>query len=84
MSEVKETSSILVRIGFEKPMKHLVTIGPVDLEIGKAKELYKSIKGIKDVPVDKAEEFSTKLADFVIGLAPEWKKKPIPEDTIGE
>lgn len=83
MSE-QETSSILVRIGFEKPMKHLVTIGPVDLEIGKAKELYKSLKGIKDVPVEKAEEFSTKLANFVIDLAPEWKKKPIPPTVEGE
>lgn len=73
MSDVKETSSILVRIGFEKPMKHLVTIGPVDLEIGKAKELYKSIKGIKDVPVSKAEEFSEKLSNFLIELAPTWK-----------
>jgi hypothetical protein len=77
MSE--ETSSILVRIGFEKPMKHLVTLGPVDLEISKAKELYKALKGAKDVPVAKAEEFSIKLADFVIGLAPEWKNKPVSE-----
>lgn len=73
MSEANETSSILVRIGFEKPVKHLVTIGPVSLDIDRAKKLYKATKNIKSVPCSVADEFSSSLADFILGKASEWK-----------
>lgn len=67
-------SNLLVRFGFAKPYSHIRTIGPVDIDDDKAKELYKSLKGVDKVPVPLIEEFADKLGSFILDISKKWKQ----------
>lgn len=80
--EPNKSSFLVVTASFLRPKKHLLKVGPIELNKIDSKQLYSAMKNISEVSVEYYERFSKGFIDFMLSQSKEWKGV-VPNDNTG-